>query len=105
MKAVLVLDDFTEFEDGSFVQLVIWKVPRPVRGSRHLYKYRLAFVVEEKCLLRYDNEAGKGDHAHFGDREEPNEFTTIERLLADFYDAVGRRRNELGDSRDRGWNL
>jgi len=23
------------------------------------------------CLVRYDNEQGKGDHVHYGDREQP----------------------------------
>jgi hypothetical protein len=37
-----------------------------VRGSRHQYKYRLVLVVNDDCVLRYDNEAGKGDHKHVG---------------------------------------
>lgn len=40
--------------------------------------------------MRYDNERGKGDHRHFGRREEPYLFTTPEALLADF-DADVRR--------------
>jgi hypothetical protein len=35
-------------------------------------------------LIGYDNEAGKGDHRHYGDRETPYRFTTPERLIADF---------------------
>jgi hypothetical protein len=37
-------------------------VPRSVRTSGHEFKYSLAYVVEGECVLRYDNEAGKGDH-------------------------------------------
>jgi Family of unknown function (DUF6516) len=48
---------------------VVWRVPEPVRGSRHGFKYRLALVSEETCVLRYDNEAGKGEHKHVGDRK------------------------------------
>ena len=29
-------------------------------------KYSLAYVVEGECVLRYDNEAGKGDHIRLG---------------------------------------
>lgn len=36
------------------------------------------------CLVRYDNEAGKGDHRHYGDREEPYRFSSIECLLDEF---------------------
>ena len=34
--------------------------------------------------VRYDNERGKGDHRHLGDREDDYVFTTIEQLPADF---------------------
>jgi len=36
------------------------------------------------CRVRYDNERGKGDHRHLGEREEDYNFTTLEQLLADF---------------------
>jgi hypothetical protein len=35
------------------------------------------------------NETGKGDHRHYGEREEAYDFQTIERLVEDFhYDFV-----------------
>ena len=37
-----------------------------------------------ECILRYDNERGKGDHRHIGEREEPFAFTTLEALLTAF---------------------
>jgi len=44
----------------------------PLAGSSaHGYKYRLAFVVDDECVLRYDNEAGKGDHKHIDAKEAP----------------------------------
>jgi hypothetical protein len=46
MPAELIDRSRTDFEDGSFVEIVIWRVPRPVRGSSHTFKYRLAFVVD-----------------------------------------------------------
>jgi hypothetical protein len=52
--------------------------PAPARGSRHPYKYRMALVSQGLCVMRYDNEAGKGDHRHVGDHEEPYGFTTAE---------------------------
>ena len=69
----------------AFAELLIWRTPRSVSGSTHRYKYSLAYVVREVCVLRYDNEAGKGDHKHVGDRQTRYRFTTPERLLADFW--------------------
>jgi hypothetical protein len=74
----------------SFVEFRIWQVPRQVRGSAHDLKYSLAYVVAGICVLRYDNEAGKGDHRHIGSAEAPYRFTTAEALLADFWKDVER---------------
>jgi hypothetical protein len=73
---------------STFEEIVIWRVPGPVLGSLHPYKYRMALIEAGACVVRYDNEAGKGDHRHIGDREEPYAFTTIERLLDDFEASV-----------------
>ncbi len=70
---------------GLFVELVVWQVPAPVRGSSHTFKYRLALVADGECVLRYDNEAGKGDHRHLGSTELPYSFTSASQLLADFW--------------------
>lgn len=94
MKAELLLRERHQVDAAAFVELRIWRVPSPVRGSTHDYKYSLAYVVAGHCVLRYDNEAGKGDHRHFGDRETPYVFTTPARLLADFWRDVDRCRVE-----------
>jgi hypothetical protein len=88
MKAELIFDDRIKIADQTFAEIVLWKVPVPVRGSSHTFKYRLAFIVEDVCVVRFDNEAGKGDHMHIGDQEEPYVFTNIQTLLADFQNAV-----------------
>ncbi len=62
----------------------LWLVPNPVRGSRHSFKYSLFFGRAGDRLVGYDNEAGKGDHRHYRDREEAYPFTTPEQLVADF---------------------
>ncbi|MCF4125532.1 DUF6516 family protein [Methylobacterium sp. SyP6R] len=69
----------------TFAELVVWRVPRPVVGSGHSFKYRLALIVEERCVLRYGNEAGKGDHKHIGADELPFAFTGVNNLLAAFW--------------------
>ncbi len=84
-KAVLLLNERHQLRTEAFVALLVWQVPKPVRGSSHDYKYALAYIVEEVCVLRYDNEAGKGDHKHIGTVEAPYRFTTPEQLLTDFW--------------------
>jgi hypothetical protein len=67
MKARLLLKERRDLDDNAFAELVVWEVPASVPGSAHGYKYRLALVVNGICVLRCDNEAGKGDHRHIGD--------------------------------------
>ena len=88
MGTALLLDERRVIAEGRCVELVVWQVPQPVRASKHLFKYRLAFVVEGLCVLRYDNEAGKGDHRHADVVESPYTFTTPEKLYADFMEDV-----------------
>lgn len=86
------------YAEHAFAELVLWRVPGPVKGSLHEYKYRLAYVVKGICVVRYDNEVGKGDHRHFGDRESKYTFTTPEALLADFQRDIERWNRENSDS-------
>lgn len=61
-----------------------------------MYKYRLALVADGNCVLRYDNEAGKGDHMHIGDRQLPYRFLSVDALLVDFGEQVRRWLDENG---------
>ena len=45
-------------------------------------------------IVGYDNEAGKGDHRHYGDREEPYRFRGVRQLRADFLADVRRHRRK-----------
>lgn len=71
-------------DDGSIVEIVIWQLPEPLLPCKHCYKYRLAYVIDGECVMRYDNEQGKGDHKHFGVDESPYLFTSLDDLLRDF---------------------
>ena len=84
MEAVLIEKSRTAVTDTAFFETVLWHVPTPVPGSSHHFKYRLALIVNDECVMRYDNERGKGDHRHLGDLEEPIEFTTLEALFDAF---------------------
>jgi hypothetical protein len=95
MKAEALIQDRYILAEDAFVEVVVWRLPRAIRGSTHALKYRLALVVGGKCVLRYDNEAGKGDHRHVGDVESSYAFSSYEQLLTDFWadvDAWRRRR-------------
>lgn len=65
------------------VEIVIWELPEPLPPSTHNYRYRLYYGTAGVCRVRYDNERGKGDHRHLGEREEVYMFTSLEQLLAD----------------------
>jgi Family of unknown function (DUF6516) len=88
MTAKSLLNERYQLAADRFADLRIWLVPSPVRGSAHTLKYALAFVVRGKCVLRYDNEAGKGDHRHIGDIEAPYRFVSAQQLLDDFWKDV-----------------
>lgn len=78
----------------AFVDLKVWRVPDPVQGSKHTFRYALAYVIAGECVLRYDNEAGQGDHKHLGSEEVPYDFSTPAKLLADFWSDVDRWRRK-----------
>ncbi len=91
-KAVLLLRERVVLSRRDFVELVVWKVPTPLAGSAHPYKYRVAYVAEGRCVLRYDNEQGKGDHRHTGDREDRYDFRSASNLLDDFWADLNKER-------------
>jgi Family of unknown function (DUF6516) len=92
MNAELLLDERHVLDARTFVEIVIWRLPRPVRGSDHPFKYRLALVVDGICVLRYDNEAGKGDHRHVKNNEQRYRFADTNTLLVDFWRDVEKWR-------------
>ena len=94
MKAVQLVRTRIIYSGIAFAELVLWRLAKPVAGSAHAFKYRLAYVVRGVCILRYDNEAGKGDHRHFGSDERAYVFTTPEQLIADFQHDIERWNHE-----------
>ena len=83
MKAELLIRERRVLEAG-FIEVIVWGLPEPLSGSTHSLKYRLAYVVACECVLRYDNEAGKGDHNHVGTKEMLYVFVSIDQMLDDF---------------------
>jgi hypothetical protein len=95
MNASLMLNERHTIAESAFVEMVVWRLPSPLHGSCHVFKYRLALVVDGLCVLRYDNEAGKGDHRHVGQDESSYDFTTPKALLDDFWNDVERLRENI----------
>ena len=98
MKAIELLRRRVVFSETKFAELVLWRVPKLLKGSKHSYKYRLAYVVEGECVLRYDNEAGKGDHRHYLGKESSYAFVSPDKLIADFQRDIARWNHENRDT-------
>ena len=87
MKGVLLLRERIPFSEDSFAELVLWQLPTPLTGSVHAFKYRLAFVNAGVCVVRFDNEAGKGDQCPTRGKGRPYAFVSPEKLVQDFVSA------------------
>jgi hypothetical protein len=98
MKATELLRRRIPYTEAAFAELVLWRLPAPLPGLAHSYKYRLAYVVRGVCVLRYDNESGKGDHRHFRNKECLYVFDDVDKLLADFQRDIERINREDRDS-------
>jgi uncharacterized protein YwbE len=89
MKAKLIYKTKVDTDDH-ITEMVIWELPNKTSDRPHGIKYRL-FHGDKKgrCIVRYDNESGKGDHKHIGDKEILYHFETVEQLMEDFiFDAT-----------------
>jgi Family of unknown function (DUF6516) len=94
VKAVVLIRTRIVYSTAAFAELVLWQLPKPLAGCTHRFKYRLAYVVGGTCVLRYDNEAGKGDHCHYGGKERAYAFSDSENLISDFQSDIVRWNHE-----------
>ena len=83
-KAELLIRERVILDDGMIIEIKVWRLLAPIPPAEHPLKYSLFYGRPGERLVGYDNERGKGDHRHYGDREERYAFTSIEQLLADF---------------------
>jgi hypothetical protein len=81
-------------QGGFIVQMILWRLPVVIAERPHGLKYRLYCGRGSECIVRYDNETGKGDHRHYGNYEEPYDFESLDKLISDF---------KLDCSRLAGW--
>jgi hypothetical protein len=98
MKVIELFRNRVVLAENRFAEIVLWRLSKPLPGSIHPYKYRLAYIVNEVCVLRYDNEAGKGNHRHWSGKESDYKFLGIDKLLADFQTDIERWNYENGHS-------
>jgi hypothetical protein len=77
-------------QGNTIVEMVIWQLPSATSDRPHGIKYRFYCGRDDECLIRYDNETGKGDHRHYGEREEPYDFSGVDRLIEDFRNDCAR---------------
>lgn len=92
VQVMPIMCERISLDENSFAELVVWKLSERPAGSSHDFKYRLALVSNNACVMRYDNEAGKGDHKHAGEVETDYAFSDLDRLQADFWADVEQWR-------------
>ena len=81
------------YADGALREMVLWQLPRKIPDRPHGIKYRLYYgLADGTCLVRYDNESGKGDRRHFRKKEASYRFVSVEALVADFLSDIERLR-------------
>jgi hypothetical protein len=93
-KAELLLHQRIDYDDGAIVEMLLWRVASPVPPSVHGLKYSLFYGRPGVREIGYDNERGKGDHRHYRGAETAYAFTTVERLMADFWSDVRALRGD-----------
>jgi hypothetical protein len=98
MKATELRRTRIVYSEGAFAELVLWQLPSSLPGSTHAFKYRLAYVVRGVCVLRYDNEAGKGNHRHWKGQGSAYDFQGPEALILAFKNDIRRWNDENGDA-------
>jgi hypothetical protein len=92
MKAQRLAQSKEVRDDGSIVEVVVWRLPEPITPCVHDFKYRLYYGCGGVDRVRYDNERGKGDHRHINRQELSYTFESLEKLLDDFEQDIANWR-------------
>ena len=93
IRATLIHRSKISYPDGAIREMVVWQLPDPSANHPHGIKYRLYYGLPNgKCLIRYDNEIGKGDHRHKMNQEESYNFISLDQLFTDFLVDIAKIR-------------
>lgn len=93
MKAELIYQEKYIYADGAVREMVLWQLPEKTSDRPHGLKYRLYYGLKDgTCLVRYDNESGKGDHKHTLGREQIFQFKDVETLVSDSLEEIEKAR-------------
>ena len=96
MAARLIYHEKYIYTDGAIREMVLWQLPDKSVDNPHGLKYRLYYgLADGTCVVRYDNETGKGDHKHIGNSEELYTFKKVEILIADFLEDIEKARRVI----------
>ncbi len=95
MAARLLYREKYIYSDGAIREMVLWQLPHKTADRPHGLKYRLYYGLGDgTCLVRFDNESGKGDHKHVGSLEESYRFIDVETLVAEFLAEIEKARSK-----------
>jgi hypothetical protein len=95
-----ILHDKWVTNEGDIVEIKVWSVSK----SEHFpdkIKYSMVFIHDQKRILGYDNERGKGHHEHKFGYEKEIEFKSLEQLLDKFEKAIDEVRGELYGNKNK----
>ncbi len=93
MRTRLIYRERFIYADGAIRAMVLWQLPEKTAEKPHGMKYRLYYgLADGSCIVRYDNETGKGDHRHIRGRQEPYQFKDVETLVANFLEDIEKER-------------
>ena len=97
MKDELLFRDKYAYRDGAIREMVLWRLPHTDPERPHGLKYRLYYGGPGKCLVRYDNERGKGDHRHYLNQEELYNWISVRQLVDDFKADIEKIRGAINE--------
>jgi len=103
VKGKLVRHIKVREDTGNIIEVKLWQVS-PSLDKPHGYKYSLVYIVKGKRVIGYDNAEGKGDHRHYGGKEEVYMFESVDKLFEDFYNDIKRvkkHESKKGENRNK----
>ena len=93
MASRLIYREKFIYSDGSIREMVLWQLSKKTPDRPHQLKYRLYYGLKDgTCIVRCDNETGKGDHKRIKGTEKTYNFTDVETLVADFLEDIEKAR-------------